>query len=164
MSYPCLTKLEFVSSNLLFIFFYWSFWMGNFILVSQSFKIFEWSMTGQPVTYSPPYMRAMATWGVGKRVVSPLGAWCSHHPSRNPEFNYGDPPLPLCSDWNSAGRTAIHQWWESFSKWAAPFLSMKPKKCRGPFVVWFVVGHTRWFIIGRALDLSSMLWEYFVHC
>ena len=55
MSYHCLGKLECVSQNLLFPFFDWNPWMVNCVLVSQSFKLFEWSMTGQPVTNSQPY-------------------------------------------------------------------------------------------------------------
>ena len=45
-----------VSHNLLFPFFDCNPWMVNFALVSQSFKLFEWSMTGQPVNNSPPYL------------------------------------------------------------------------------------------------------------
>ena len=56
MSYPCLTKLTCVSPNLLFPYFDWNPWMVNCALVSQSFKKFEWSMTGQPVSNSPPLL------------------------------------------------------------------------------------------------------------
>ena len=47
MSCHCLGKLECVSQNLLFPFVDWNPWMVNCVLVSQSFKLFEWSMTGQ---------------------------------------------------------------------------------------------------------------------
>ena len=33
--------------------------MVNCVLVSQSFKLFEWSMTGQPVTNSQPYLQRL---------------------------------------------------------------------------------------------------------
>ena len=57
MSYPCLIKFECISPNLLFMFFDWNPWMVICALVSQSFKKFEWSMTGQPVSNSQPYSR-----------------------------------------------------------------------------------------------------------